>query len=379
MLIPWKTDAPLYHVPFGTIGLIAANFLAYYGVLDLKLPAPATPTAPSGLALPQWISNLFVHSHGFWLIGNMAFLWLFGLIVEGKLGWWKFLLVFLGLGLIQSATVGMYLPQARLYLGPSAVLFCLFGIALVWAPLNEVNCVGYILRRPVSIDVPVLVFVGLFLIWDFTIACRSGFKPSCAILHLGGALGGAVLALILLKLNLVECESFDLLSVLAGRDGERKASRAPSRPESPAVRGDTQADQRRTASNLMHDYLAAGRAADASALYKRVRAAAPHWQLSQDDLLRFATLLHEHQLWSDSVDPLADYLRRSPDPPPKVLLTLAKILLKHEKQPYRAARLLAQLPTRNLPPKLAQTRERLLAQAIQLRSQQKSHPPGDGI
>ena len=33
MLIPWNTDAPLYHAPWATGGLIALNTLIFVGVV----------------------------------------------------------------------------------------------------------------------------------------------------------------------------------------------------------------------------------------------------------------------------------------------------------------------------------------------------------
>lgn len=32
----------------------------------------------------------------------MVFLWVFGLVVEGKIGWWRFLVCYLGVGVGQS-------------------------------------------------------------------------------------------------------------------------------------------------------------------------------------------------------------------------------------------------------------------------------------
>ncbi len=39
------------------------------------------------------------------LVGNMFFLWGFGLVVEGKLGWWRFLLLYLTIGAIYSVII----------------------------------------------------------------------------------------------------------------------------------------------------------------------------------------------------------------------------------------------------------------------------------
>ncbi|MCH7591138.1 rhomboid family intramembrane serine protease, partial [PVC group bacterium] len=40
----------------------------------------------------------FVHFGEAHLVANMFFLWVFGLVVEGKTGWWKYLLIYFGIG-----------------------------------------------------------------------------------------------------------------------------------------------------------------------------------------------------------------------------------------------------------------------------------------
>ncbi len=57
-------------------------------------------THGEGLHPVQWVTNNFLHGRIFHLVGNMIFLWGFGLVVEGKLGWWRFLLVYMGIGIL---------------------------------------------------------------------------------------------------------------------------------------------------------------------------------------------------------------------------------------------------------------------------------------
>ena len=57
----------------------------------------------NGLHPAQWLTSHFAHADMMHLVGNMAFLWSFGLIVEGKLGWWKTLVTYLGVGIVHGA------------------------------------------------------------------------------------------------------------------------------------------------------------------------------------------------------------------------------------------------------------------------------------
>ena len=103
-VLPINTDAPIYHFPWATVTLIAANTLVFVAVaFGLFSPIPYELTYGDGIHPLQWVTSLFIHNGFLHLVGNMFFLWGFGIIVEGKIGWKRFLAVFLSLGLIASA------------------------------------------------------------------------------------------------------------------------------------------------------------------------------------------------------------------------------------------------------------------------------------
>ena len=141
MIIPWGTDAPIYHRPIATIGVMVANVLVFV-MFPPGRYEDWTLVLGDGLHPVQWVTNIFMHASFFQLAGNMLFLWTFGLVVEGKLGWWAFLLVYIGLGISESAGMQL-LVQSKTpvhMLGSSGVIFGLLAMCLVWAPLNEVVC-----------------------------------------------------------------------------------------------------------------------------------------------------------------------------------------------------------------------------------------------
>ena len=113
MIIPWGTDAPIYHRPFATIALIADQRAA---PLRRARGMPTTDyvlVIGDGVHPVQWLTNNFLHSGIFHLVGNMIFLWTFGLVVEGKLGWWRFPLVYLLLGVVDSAAMQLLVPSEQ--------------------------------------------------------------------------------------------------------------------------------------------------------------------------------------------------------------------------------------------------------------------------
>lgn len=94
MLIPINTDAPLYHFPYATIFLIFANFVCFVATgfaTNERLLEPWLLEYGNNLNPLEWIPAAFAHGGFGHLIGNMFFLWGFGLVVEGKLGWRVFI------------------------------------------------------------------------------------------------------------------------------------------------------------------------------------------------------------------------------------------------------------------------------------------------
>lgn len=175
MLIPYSTDAPIYHYPIATVTLIVINVIVFFGVsigvsevshqvaFELE-PAPDWREElllqyGQGLRPWQWITNMFMHANIVRLVGNMIFLWSFGLVLEGKMGWLLFLTVYVGMGCFQS-----FLLQTSLFfldgasLGASGAIFSLMALVVIFAPLNCYETVLWIMIRPLFFETPILVF-----------------------------------------------------------------------------------------------------------------------------------------------------------------------------------------------------------------------------
>ena len=105
IILPITTDAPIYHWPRITVGLIATNVaihLAWSYAPDPLAFEPYLLILGDGLHPMQWLSHNFLHADFLHLLGNMVFLWAYGIVVEGKVGWWPFLLIYLGIGIVHE-------------------------------------------------------------------------------------------------------------------------------------------------------------------------------------------------------------------------------------------------------------------------------------
>lgn len=178
----------------------------------------------------QWITSVFLHANWFHLIGNMLVLWVFGMVVEGKIGWRAFLLLYLSI----AATAGaieqtlMFFSQGAA-LGASGVIFGLLAIAMVWAPENRVDCI-LILGRVFTLQVTIRTFAYIMVGWELLTASLDGFAMSSAVLHLLGAGVGLPIGIVMLRKGWVDCEGWDWFSRRDGGDRVAAPSTTPPKP-----------------------------------------------------------------------------------------------------------------------------------------------------
>ncbi|MDG1875170.1 MAG: rhomboid family intramembrane serine protease [Mariniblastus sp.] len=224
---PTGTDAPIYHWPFATGGLILINI----AVLILQYTFPETA---QGLLLQygsfnplSWLTSIFMHADVVHLVSNIIGIALFGWIIEGKIGWWRLIAIYLVIGVSSSAfeqTIMLMAPNGS-SLGASGVVFGLIAIAMIWAPENEIT-IGYLIVvfwRPIwgSFEVTVLNLGFLMIAIEFVTAAFTMFHMSSAVLHLMGAIPGFAIAVLMLKLRRVDCDGYDMISLWTGKRGER--------------------------------------------------------------------------------------------------------------------------------------------------------------
>lgn len=99
------------------------------------------------LSLLSLLSALFMHADWVHLIGNLAYLWVFGISVEKAVGHWRFLLLFLLLGALANAVTAwtMQGSETLAVIGASGGVSAIIGVYLglfprrrmgLWLPLG---------------------------------------------------------------------------------------------------------------------------------------------------------------------------------------------------------------------------------------------------
>ncbi|MGB7327472.1 MAG: rhomboid family intramembrane serine protease [Rubripirellula sp.] len=427
MLFPYNTDAPIYFRPVGTITVIVLNCVLFW--LTGMGEVMGNPTSEfRWLILEfdrinplQWVTSAFMHADWMHLVGNMIFLWCFGLIVEGKIGWQKFAALYAGLCLADGAIV--QIPMFIMYgdsvggaLGASGVIFALMAIAMCWAPENDINCILGLWYYVRSIDVPVFGFATFYLILQLFPLGFGGVRMSTPLLHLLGMSVGFPFAFYMLKHNLVDCEGWDIvsrwdriprnpLSILgrmvqshdkrekatvltaaygsqsreAGQDAVRQILANPSVFNPPTVNvpvvpplpsstiaavagfseSHTEAPQKSSAIDSFQDAIKTDQPSVAMAAYRSIRISASTHLIGDEVLSSYVKLLGQHGKHIESIDPLQVLVTRRSRYSNQACLRIARIQLQLQKNPAAAQAALTQM-TDPISPKMIARRQQLL-------------------
>ncbi len=142
---------------------------------------------------------LFVHNDWLHLVGNVAYLWVFGLAVERCVGNWSFLLMFLVLGGLANAVAAWHLKDANvLVIGASGGVSAIIGVYLGLFPARRIGLwlpLGLYLQFA---RVPALLVIGS---WFALQLLYTVFGPTSTAVawsaHVGGFLAGLLFALLL--------------------------------------------------------------------------------------------------------------------------------------------------------------------------------------
>ncbi len=380
-IIPTGTDAPVYHWPIGTVAMMVfctiASLVFWGQPMDPEIGSPYTLNYGQGLQPLQWMTSILIHEGPIHLATNLVFLWVFGLIVEGKIGLMGFLATFVGIGIGESA-IEQALANALKFeggsLGASSAIYGLMAMGMIWAPKNSLSCLTFFffgLFRVFLWDVPVYGFALFYIVSDSAVAAlflSVGLSSSSA-LHLIGAVLGLIVGMVLLKGRLVDCEGWDVFSVMAGshlktvdeitnktkRRRRSKKRRGYSRRTEAAqswdnddgsnrVDSDQELRSQRQFVRIRKALIEQGDPIQALSFFDSARAQIPDFTLPEDLLMGLIKALHTQESWADSIPLMSEYAQRFPDRAAKVQLKAAQILVDHLERPTAATRFLDAIP-----------------------------------
>ena len=230
-MIPIKDNIPTDRFAFVTLGLIVANFVAYflsvsqagsliagpdfhelvrYGAIPYALTHPDAHCVAHATqvvcgpdvhgAVPAWetvFTSMFMHASVLQILGNMLFLWIFGSTLEDTLGRIKYLGFYILGGL---ATLGLQVAMAPNSMAPTVgaagpIAAVLGGYILLY-PRARVFSLSIIPLFVTVIAVPVFVMLAIwfvmqaiFVLVDLTNPTGSGGGVAYLAQVLGFAFG----------------------------------------------------------------------------------------------------------------------------------------------------------------------------------------------
>jgi membrane associated rhomboid family serine protease len=420
IVIPTGTDAPIYYWPYATVALIVLNVALMIAVppvagvvrLDendqvIEDEQTVSNFERYSLALGdgrlhpiQWTTHNFLHFGYLHLAGNMLFLWAFGIVVEGKLGPWKYLLAYLAIGTLHGALVQTLFRTSGINehaAGASAIVYGLLAVCMIWAPRNELNCIAILLigfrtlvyHWDLYYTTVALLYIGEQVVGLLFRGALGGLVVITEIGHLSGAFWGAVVAIALLKAGLVDCEGWDLFALWAKRkklaraweqrgqrlEREKMVLRSGLKARARAKylqddRGDddarpSQDERAKSAVDRIRTLITEGDVAAALAAYEKAARTLYQWP-SQPDLYELIKALHAGGADSASIRLMRDHCRDYPERSLKMRVKLAQILIRECQRPVAALRVLDEIPPGSLPADLEAARQRLTLKAQQM-------------
>jgi membrane associated rhomboid family serine protease len=206
-----------------TVGLIAANVLAYFLYQDAGLSAPAGPV--NRLAFhpcevddscptvgEDWpvtaFTSMFMHADVLHLGGNMLFLWIFGNNVEDALGRLRYLVFYLLAGLAATALQTVITLESASAaaaqipnLGASGAISGVLGAYFVLLPRAKVLTAIFLGFIFFLREIPAIFFLGiyfLFQVWQANV--QLSHPPEGGGVAVFAHLGGIVFGLATVKL-----------------------------------------------------------------------------------------------------------------------------------------------------------------------------------
>lgn len=175
-----------------TVAATVQGFVCQYGVVPAEIVG--------GQDLFTLLTSMFVHGGWAHIIGNMAFLWVFGDNVEDAFGHLGYLVFYLVTGLAASAAHILLDPSSSIpSVGASGAISGVLGAYIVFFGSNPIRVlIAYFITT-----VPAWIMIGLWAIQQFiatygSIAATEQTGGGVAYAaHAGGFIAGLVLAIAL--------------------------------------------------------------------------------------------------------------------------------------------------------------------------------------
>lgn len=143
-----------------------------------------------------FLTNMFLHGSTSHLVGNMVFLFLMGFVVEMVLGRLVYFLGYMFAGLTGGLLyVALFSDQANGTIGASGAVAGIMGMYLVLFGLRKIRFFYFLFVYFDYVKAPAIIILPFYILYQLFI--QFGLNTNINVsAHIGGLLGGAIVALI---------------------------------------------------------------------------------------------------------------------------------------------------------------------------------------
>jgi len=412
MLIPYWTDAEIKHWPIATVVLIVINILAF--PIQMSLPdievsvssdqyeegsdelsiddlvdrlqnrnadpdeidvvvipgwVPYALSHGEGLHPIQWLTSFFMHAGIGHLLGNMLFLWIFGLVVEARVGGLVFAGLYMFMGIFQNIVeqVIFLLVPAMPSLGASSAIYAVMMIAMLWSPQENIKAIIFVFYRPFFFDVPVAMWAVFYFLIDFGSALFSGFGMGTGLLHIMGGVVGVVVGAVFLVIQWVDCDGNDILSMtyqLFGKQRKLKPKQLTKHELKEKQQLISQREQRiETLRKSIAMHLGVNNVGASIEQMKQLRRVDPNASWEEPQLAKLISHFAAEKNWDSVIEYSNRYLVLYEKQSAAIRINLAKIYLFENALPRKSLKTLSPIQVENLPPAHVEIYNKLVAEA----------------
>ncbi len=206
LFLPYKVDVHNNRKPFVNY-LVMIAIVAVFALQESHLGDRTKPFELAGWSARGLLGYMWLHDGYLHIIGNLIFIWVFGNAVCAKIGNVLYLPVYIATGLL--AAVVHLVFDVRIAVGASGALYGIIGAYFVLYPYNSIKCFFWFLAYLRWFSIAGFWIILLRLAFDIVGAISGYTEGPAYFAHIGGFVGGVILAMILLISKLVTRDSMD--------------------------------------------------------------------------------------------------------------------------------------------------------------------------
>ncbi len=219
-ILPFFVDVAMRRYPVMNVLLILAIIISFFFQLSAE-QFIHSDLVLDGASLSGMFGHVFLHADLIHLLGNMIFLWAFGNAICAKVGNIAYIPIFFMLALL-AAIIHLVMDGAPA-IGASGAINGIVGMFLILFPRNNVACFWFFIFWGGMFRVSSYWMILLWLAFDLW-GVVTGEQTVAYWAHIGGLLGGAAVAVVLLKGRFIEPLRTEetLLDIFAANGPEKR-------------------------------------------------------------------------------------------------------------------------------------------------------------